>query len=236
MIVEGNELKILNKYGLCHRRTGEVDSISKNHAEQVLDEFIGEHTVQPVNSDTCIKRVIERESKFQQVQVVYSEKFEMFIAQFYDAEFTLMGSKGTGCRSYRDAEKWIRENYKVVRGLKVNVLRNLSWSDCTNGGISAKRDELYLISPQGSSAGPEDLRECVSLGCIAVEVKKYLHVKPVFFPDRWYSHGGNFLFTGNSVYREVTGISYPIPIHDRYEGKSGTKLETVNVFNQASEE
>ena len=236
MIVEETEITISNKYGRLHKETCDSPGLfTEDFIRKVFSDFIEEHTVQAVSDDNCIKRVIKKESKFIQLQVVYYDRYRRFIAQFYDDEFTLMGSKGTGCHSYQEAEEWIRENYEVVRGLKVDVLRNPSWGDCTNGGISAKRDVLYLITEDVYEV-LEDLRECVSLGCTTVNGKEYLHAKPIFFPNRWYSHGGNFLFNGNRVYEEVTGISYPIPIHDRYEGKSGTKPETVNDFNQASEE
>lgn len=31
--------------------------------------------------------------------------------------------------------------------------------------------------------------------------------------------GGNILYTSDSRFKQITGISYPIAIHDRYEGR-----------------
>lgn len=42
------------------------------------------------------------------------------------------------------------------------------------------------------------------------------------FPKRWYMAGGNFLYTSDSRFREITKSKYPISIHDRYEGRQGT--------------
>lgn len=35
----------------------------------------------------------------------------------------------------------------------------------------------------------------------------------------WYMAGGNILYTSDSRFKQITGISYPIAIHDRYEGR-----------------
>jgi hypothetical protein len=34
---------------------------------------------------------------------------------------------------------------------------------------------------------------------------------------KWYMFGGNFLYTSDSRYKEVTSCDYPIPVHDRVE-------------------
>ena len=49
--------------------------------------------------------------------------------------------------------------------------------------------------------------------------KEYIDCKPAYCRKRWYMMGGNFLYTSDSRFKEITGISYPIAIHDRYEGR-----------------
>jgi hypothetical protein len=91
--------------------------------------------------------------------------------------------------------------------------------DCTNGGISSYRDELYIISDQKGPFEPRDIRECVYIENREIIGSGYVDAKPLYYPRRWYMAGGNFLYTCDSRYKDITGISYPVSIHDRYEGR-----------------
>ena len=66
---------------------------------------------------------------------------------------------------------------------------------------------------------PDDLRQCVGIEFRDCCGETYVDAKPLYFPRRWYMAGGNFLYTSDSRYKEITGISYPVSIHDRYEGR-----------------
>lgn len=66
---------------------------------------------------------------------------------------------------------------------------------------------------------PEDIRQCVYIERREVMGKEYIDCKPAYCRKRWYMMGGNFLYTSDSRFKEITGISYPIAIHDRYEGR-----------------
>lgn len=49
--------------------------------------------------------------------------------------------------------------------------------------------------------------------------QEYVDCKPAYCRKRWYMAGGNILYTSDSRFKQITGISYPIAIHDRYEGR-----------------
>lgn len=89
----------------------------------------------------------------------------------------------------------------------------------TDSGISSCQRELYVLAAQKGPFEPEDIRQCVYIERREVMGKEYIDCKPAYCRKRWYMMGGNFLYTSDSRFKEITGISYPIAIHDRYEGR-----------------
>lgn len=79
--------------------------------------------------------------------------------------------------------------------------------------------ELYVLAAQKGPFEPEDIRQCVYIERREIMGKEYIDCKPAYCRKRWYMMGGNFLYTSDSRFKEITGISYPIAIHDRYEGR-----------------
>lgn len=112
----------------------------------------------------------------------------------------------------------MRSNYEVESCLTAEVYRN-PLGDCTNDGISSYQRELYVLAAQKGPFEPEDIRQCVYIERREVMGKEYIDCKPAYCRKRWYMMGGNFLYTSDSRFKEITGISYPIAIHDRYEGR-----------------
>ena len=47
--------------------------------------------------------------------------------------------------------------------------------------------------------------------------REYIHADVLTRPEKWHMAGGNFVYSCDSRYREVTGIHYPISVHDRVE-------------------
>ena len=45
----------------------------------------------------------------------------------------------------------------------------------------------------------------------------YIHAEPIVDRGRWYMFGGNYLKTSDSRFKDLTGIRYPVPVHDRTE-------------------
>lgn len=108
-----------------------------------------------------------------------------------------------------------------MKTLPVGVYRNAWIGDCTNDGISASQERLYLVCDQGfhdlPDGDPRLIRlvkrsfhggESAHLSVEPVNDPRYgdgKHVGPMF--------GGNFVYTSDSRFPS----DYPIPIHDRFE-------------------
>ncbi|MVP02097.1 hypothetical protein [Paenibacillus lutrae] len=101
-----------------------------------------------------------------------------------------------------------------LKGLLVHVLRN-EW-DSTNGGVSGKHNSFILV-------GENVPRACtVSERNPALQLRSHyghLIAVPVHAPDSGYV---GWMFGGNFIYSSVSGFPnpYPIPVHDRQEGKA----------------
>lgn len=125
-----------------------------------------------------------------------------------------------------------------VKALSCNVYHS-PYGDCTNGGISAKPDDLYLAACDPDQDLPEkglayafgmedfadwltwDLGEDDLNNRTLVLVKRTLGGKPCWYAAPLYSppgmygpmFGGNFLWTSDSRFPTAA----PLPIHDRFE-------------------
>lgn len=99
-----------------------------------------------------------------------------------------------------------------TKGMRVDVLR--CCHDCTNGPTQTA-DCIILVGPgipEIFEVGPSD-------------VVMYLDRRPDGLPcakpldstttGKWYMFGGNFLWTSDSRFREIS--DHPIPVHDRHE-------------------
>lgn len=85
--------------------------------------------------------------------------------------------------------------------------------------ISSYARELYILDAQKGPFEPDDIRQCVYIEKREIMGQEYVDCKPAYCRKRWYMAGGNILYTSDSRFKQITGISYPIAIHDRYEGR-----------------
>jgi len=128
-----------------------------------------------------------------------------------------------------DSKNWRIKNVLQLMALPVSVYRNThedkgwgNWSnDCTNGGISAKENNLLVIHPEGFVPITEDnLHQVVIIQnrlcgkSLVPVVRNPIHtngqrksVGPCF--------GGNFAYSCDSRFHELS--QYPLPIHDRWD-------------------
>lgn len=117
--------------------------------------------------------------------------------------------------------------------LPCSVYRDAGIGDCTNGGVSAKFDDLYLCKDYVTK---EDVLEyCESKNCMD-EIERFVkcETRSLFGGRRIYKDivlidednrqgllggmsGGNLLYSCDSRWEEITGCPYPLSIHDRYE-------------------
>ena len=94
--------------------------------------------------------------------------------------------------------------------------------DCSNGGVSSKYREVYLLCPQGNipidlDNPPENL---VKLEKRELWGEKHYYIRP--YEDcpsnkRGYMAGCTFIYTCDSRFSEYTGMHSPIAFHDRTE-------------------
>lgn len=149
---------------------------------------------------------------------------QSFINRIFDAasltqaELVFMGELWSGCKYPDEVLDWMKSNYEIESCLTAEVYRS-SLGDCTNNGISSYARELYILDAQKGPFEPDDIRQCVYIEKREIMGQEYVDCKPAYCRKRWYMAGGNILYTSDSRFKQITGISYPIAIHDRYEGR-----------------
>lgn len=110
----------------------------------------------------------------------------------------------------------------TVRGLRVDVLKP-NGSDCTNGGVTSRFGTFVLVNPAvplGTVAPTEADARTLKVVKRTIGGRLYVHAEPLAPPPDghigWMA-GGNFIHTSDSRYYELTGVPYPISVHDRSE-------------------
>lgn len=220
--LEGTLIEISNKYGVLEH--GDVaaypENVPEGYAEKKLDDFIFQHSVAEKSNPTCVKKVAfdPASKEYIQLQAVLPVNGECWIVQKYDNELVYMGEEWSGCKHRDEVQDWMRTNFDIESCLTARVYRN-GLGDCTNSGISAHAEELYILAAQKGPFEPEDIRQCVYIEWREVCGEQYIDCKPVYCRKRWYMAGGNFLYTSDSRFKDITKSKYPISIHDRHEGR-----------------
>lgn len=116
-----------------------------------------------------------------------------------------------------------KNNLQCAYSVFVYTLREAS-GDCTNGGETAKIDRFMLYTWRMSCAAVlldaqrRHLQpsECLH-ACRRMLSREYIHANVLTRSGEWHMAGGNFVYSCDSRYSEVTGIVYPISVHDRVE-------------------
>ena len=228
LVIEGTMVKIFNRYGcigdgeiILPDKTPVPNNLLGNCAEKFLEEFIRRHSVVEISSPRCVKKVAfdEKLKDYIQLQALLPEDKDYWIVQKFDNELVYMGGVFTGCKYRDEVQDWMRTNFDIKSCLTAGVNRDNRLGDCTNGGISSHKDELYILSEQKGPFEPEDIRQCVYIEWREVCGEQYIDCRPAYFRKRCYMAGGNFLYTSDSRFRDITKSKYPISIHDRYEGR-----------------
>lgn len=110
-----------------------------------------------------------------------------------------------------------------VKILPVDVFR-YPGGDFTDGGISLKYDELFLVCDKGWFEVDENDKRIIVLDPITVGGKEHLRVKPKKSKPKdgfvGPMFGGNFVYSCDSRFPG----DYPIPILDRYETYNEYKI------------
>ena len=200
--LEGTWCEISNKYAVLE--SGDVavneEDIPAGFAEKKLDRYIETHKIRGYGKvDGCVKRVAcdERTKEYIQLQAVKLDD-DTYMVQEFDNELVFMGEIWSGCNYKYEVLDWMCSNYD---------------------GISSYARELYILDAQKGPFEPDDIRQCVYIEKREIMGQEYVDCKPAYCRKRWYMAGGNILYTSDSRFKQITGISYPIAIHDRYEGR-----------------
>lgn len=111
----------------------------------------------------------------------------------------------------------------TLRGLLVGVLRS-SFGDCTNGGVTDRFSSFVLVNPAlpgyAEVFAPDANTPALKVVKRVIGGHTYVHAEPIELPPAghvgWMA-GGNFIWTSDGRYAGLTGVGYPIAVHDRSE-------------------
>lgn len=222
--LEGTWYEISGPEGVVESGSMDLSGLSEKDAvrkaAEHFDDFVAGHTVDDTQHDSIKKYVAwdQERRDYIQLQAIKTGEADYYIVQEYNNDLVFLKEYETDVWYMDDIVKYLEAKYELQRGLPVEVFRS-DLGDCTNGGISSQRRELYIVGCETSPFYPTDIRECVWVESREVMGETYKHARPLYHRKRWYMAGGNFIYTSDSRYKELTGISYPVSIHDRYEGR-----------------
>jgi len=110
-----------------------------------------------------------------------------------------------------------------INCLSIDVYR-FRHGDCTNGGISSRFGELLVFCHDGPRSFFSE-HELPLNFCTVERIYGISHIVPAMVTEDgqivprpgWWMFGGNIADTSDSRWRELTGLGYPLHIHDRKE-------------------
>lgn len=109
-----------------------------------------------------------------------------------------------------------------AKGLRLSVYRWAS-GDCSNGGLSGRVNYVTLVSDDPDCPGQvfEPDADAPAVRMVKRRVfpgqPEYVHLEPVAGDGRRFMAGGAFAYSCDSRYAEMTGVRYPVSLHDRAE-------------------
>lgn len=110
--------------------------------------------------------------------------------------------------------------------IEVSVLVHKDGTDCTAGGISSRANKVFLFKEdlekeeilrymREIEKQPESLAFIVDT--LKYGIHTYTRAIQIIHCSDIVMAGGNFAYSSDSRYKDITGISYPISLHDRVE-------------------
>lgn len=208
--IETKKINVSNKYG-DHGGYIIRDVIDEQICEFLLLDFLSNHTVSDITENRYQKMVaLNEKNEYIQLQAV--KRLHSYFIQEYDNELMYIRSVYAGEIGKCDIIEKMKEMYNVQHGLRAHVLKS-PFGDCTNKGISSKADSLFIVYDKGPFI-LRDIRNCVTVEKMQTRYEDHVRCKPIYRGSEWYADGGNFLYTIDCRFKEITGIEYPVPIHD----------------------
>lgn len=129
-----------------------------------------------------------------------------------------------GCGSELGGERYAVTGWTPVplpKGLRLSILTDAHHSP--NGGLSARVKFVTLVEFDGKPLPKNAQVFPPSADAPAVRINRrqiygeYLTAYPMNTDGAWFMASGAYLTTSDARYREITGMSYPVPLHDRTE-------------------
>ena len=120
----------------------------------------------------------------------------------------------------------------MIKDISVYVYRNQTLGDCTCNGVTKRHDRLYLYvdcdvreARNHAANHQRPLDECLYLVRRQLFGNKADYCVPLsqmkdngqVNNQMWVMAGGNFVYTSDGRYREYTGYTTPLSVHDRIE-------------------
>lgn len=208
--IETKKINVSNKYG-DHGGYIIRDVIDEQICEFLLLDFLSNHTVSDITENRYQKMVaLNEKNEYIQLQAV--KRLHSYFIQEYDNELMYIRSVYAGEIGKCDIIEKMKEMYNVQHGLRAHVLKS-PFGDCMNKGISSKADSLFIVYDKGPFI-LRDIRNCVTVEKMQTRYEDHVRCKPIYRGSEWYADGGNFLYTIDCRFKEITGIEYPVPIHD----------------------
>ncbi|NFH40732.1 hypothetical protein [Clostridium sporogenes] len=211
--IDGTWYEITNSLTKNIEDCGSCEFETEQEAKTILNTFIKNHTIKDVEYNKVLKRVTYNSitNDFEQLQAIKLYNLDTFIIQHYNSDLQFITEFETDYQyEYEVLEHW--KNKNIVKGINCSILTNKEFGDCSNNGISKTHNKLLLIGENiPKMFEVEDITKCVKLDFY----KNYVRCKPIILKNKWYMNGGNFLYSCDSRFREIS--QYPIPIHDRIE-------------------
>lgn len=150
----------------------------------------------------------------------YFEELKSFISALSDDE------KEKAYQEIRKLERNRREKEFVISA-EVYAGKHDPECKCSNDGCTAHYKDLYVFSEKISLTTVLvyiDRRGLDPFQCVQMENRRpcgedYYNAIPVLpsLRKKWHMFGGAYIKTSDSRFSEVTGIRYPVPVHDRIE-------------------
>lgn len=113
-----------------------------------------------------------------------------------------------------------------MKAVLVFIYRSPAIGDCTNFGISSKVDKAWLLCEGTDEEFVEFLNKKNCQPTLQFRLvrrmlfgKRADYIEPFIKSDGLQMMGGNFAYSSDPGFREVTGSSQPIAIHDRFENQ-----------------
>lgn len=113
-------------------------------------------------------------------------------------------------------------------GLLAHILRP-AHGDSSNGGMSSRVDQVVVLTddPRAQVFAPSADMPAVKIVRRTFFGVTYVHAEPAEPPPPGrvgWMFGGCYLMTSDGRWADVTGIDYPVPLHDRSETPAGYEV------------